>query len=145
MQDFEKEVKGDPYRRNRMFSQSGKLSGDLQKAGYGLPEKFHFCPPFEIRDYALKSAGGLSEAKTSYPLLISVLSIVPDFVVLAVTEPGAEATPPTHALNTSSIYCFGVFVRFIQPRTPRKIQISHLYDPLLIFVLECGLVFIGYH
>ena len=98
MQDFEKEVKGDPYRRNRMFSQSGKLSGDLQKAGYGLPEKFHFCPPFEIRDYALKSAGGLSEAKTSYPLLISVLSIVPDFVVFAATELGAEATR-THALK----------------------------------------------
>ena len=53
----------------------------------------------------------VSEAKTSCPLLISVLSIVPDFVVFAATELGAEATR-TPALNTSLIYCFGVFVRF---------------------------------
>ena len=30
---------------------------------------------------------------------------------------GAEATR-THALNMSSIYCFGVFVRFTQSRAP---------------------------
>ena len=28
----------------------------------------------------------------------------------------------THALNTSSIYCFGVFVRFTQSRVLRQIQ-----------------------
>ena len=76
----------------------------------------------EIRDYALKSAGGLSEAKTSCPLLISVLSIVPDFVVFAAMELGAEATP-AHALNTSSIHYFGVFGPFTHSQAPRQIQI----------------------
>ena len=73
----------------------------------------------EIRNYALKSAGGSSAAKT-IPLLISALSIVPDFLVVAVTEFGTEAIP---ALNMSSIYCFGVFVRFTLSPAPRQIQI----------------------
>ena len=94
---------------------SERVCGCLRRLRRGLPK-------LEIRDYALKSAGELSEAKTSCPLLISVLSIVPDFVVFAATELGAEATR-THALNTSSIYCFGVFVRFIQLQAPRQIQI----------------------
>ena len=73
-------------------------------------------------DYALKSAGGLSETKASCLLLISAFSIVPDFVVCLASWSGAEATP-THALNTSSIYCFGVFGPLTQPQAPRQIQI----------------------
>ena len=70
----------------------------------------------------------MSEAKTSCPLLISVLSIVPDFVVFAATELGAEATR-THALNTSLIYYFGVFVRFTHSQAPRQIQIyAHVWS-----------------
>ena len=77
-------------------------------------------PKLEIRDYALKSAGELSEAKTSCSLLISVLSIVPDFVVFAATELGAEATR-THALNrlnhphTRSEYVFDILLRCFRP------------------------------
>ena len=76
----------------------------------------------KIRNYALKLAGGLSETKASCPLPISALSIVPDFIVSLASWSGAEATR-THALNTSSIYCFGVFVRFTQSRAPRQSQI----------------------
>ena len=65
----------------------------------------------EIRDYALKSAGGLSEAKPSCRLLISVFSIVPDFVVFPASWSGADASH-IPALNTSSIHplrCFRTF------------------------------------
>ena len=100
----------------RLFENlSERVCGCLRRLRSGLQK-------LEIRDYALKSAGGLSEAKTSCPLLISARSIVPDFLVFAATELGAEVTP-THALNTSSIYCFGVFVRFTQSKAPRQIQI----------------------
>ena len=100
----------------RLFENlSERVWGCLRRLRSGLQK-------LEIRDYALKSAGGLSEAKTSCPLLISARSIVPDFLVFAATELGAEATH-THALNTSSIYCFGVFVRFTQSKAPRQIQI----------------------
>ena len=70
---------------------SERVCGCLRRLRRGLQK-------LEIRDYALKSAGGLSEAKASCPLLISVLSIVPDFLVFAATELGAEATR-THALK----------------------------------------------
>ena len=70
----------------------------------------------------MKLAGGLSETKASCPLPISAFSIVLDFIVLLASWSGAEVTP-THALNTSSIYCFGVFVRFTQSKAPRQIQI----------------------
>ena len=65
----------------------------------------------EIRDYALESAGGSSEPKASYRLLISAFSIVPDFLVFAAPSPGAEATH-TPVLNTSSthpLHCFRTF------------------------------------
>ena len=51
----------------------------------------------EIRDYALRSAGGLSEATPSCALLISVFSIVPDFLVFAATEPRSRSRPHTRA------------------------------------------------
>ena len=101
---------------------SERVCGCLRRLRRGLPK-------LEIRDYALKSAGELSEAKTSCSLLISVLSIVPDFVVFAATELGAEATR-THALNTSLTYCFGVFVRFTHSQVPRQIQI---YCPFSLY------------
>ena len=72
----------------------------------------------EIRDYALKSAGGLSEAKTSCPLLISALSIVPDFLVFAASELGAEATR-TSALNTLSTHLAPMFSESLfKPESP---------------------------
>ena len=51
----------------------------------------------EIRDYALRSAGGLSEATPSCALLISAFSIVPDFLVFAATEPWSRSHPHTRA------------------------------------------------
>ena len=62
----------------------------------------------KIRDYALKLAGGLFETKSSCPLTISVLSIIPDLIVLLASWSGAEATR-IHALNTSSTYSASVF------------------------------------
>ena len=51
----------------------------------------------EIRNYALKAAGGLSEPKASCSLLLSAFSIVPDFLVFAATEPWSRSHPHTRA------------------------------------------------
>ena len=62
-----------------------------------------FLQKLEIRDYALRSAGGLSEATPSCSLLISVFSIIPDFLVFAALEPRSQSHPyprAEYALDT---------------------------------------------
>ena len=56
----------------------------------------------------------------------------PDFYFFQASWSGAEATR-THALNTSSIYCFGVFVRFTQKQRDIVQIVADCHDLALTF------------
>ncbi|OUN33814.1 hypothetical protein [Lachnoclostridium sp. An76] len=80
----------------------------------------------EIRNYALKAAGGLSEPKASCSLLLSAFSIVPDFLVFAATEPRSRSHPHTRAEYVfdkhASLFSNVIFTR----KAPPQIQIFKL-------------------
>ena len=100
MQDFESWVRRELQRQNRKLYQTEGATDFRERVSRPIwPSKLGLSTGYrlEIRDYALESAGGSSEPKASYRLLISAFSIVPDFLVFAAPEPRSRSHPHTRA------------------------------------------------